>query len=70
MDVQQLDEQGADGLIRLTLPRGTLVVLTPHEFARALKRGKAERRATDRAARTQQTNASNEAQALGWITCE
>jgi len=70
MDVQQLDDAGADGLIRLRLPRGTLVVLTPHEFARALKRGKTERRGADRAGRVHQTNARNEAQALAWITAE
>jgi hypothetical protein len=34
-----------DSCIRVRLPKGVLLVLTRHEFARALKRGKAERRA-------------------------
>jgi hypothetical protein len=67
MDVQHVDETSTDGLIRLTLPRGTLVVLTPHEFARALKRGKIERRGAGRSARAQQANARDEAQRLGWL---
>jgi hypothetical protein len=70
MDIQQLDEGSADGLIRLRLPRGTLVVLTPHEFARALKRGKIECRAADHAARAQQTNAASEVQTLDWIAAD
>jgi hypothetical protein len=70
MDVQHLDEISADGLIRLRLPRGTLVVLTSHEFVRALKRGKAERRAADHTARVQQTSAKGEAQSLDWIGCD
>jgi hypothetical protein len=70
MDVHQIDDTGADGLIRLTLPRGTLVVLTPQEFARALKRGKGERRQAVHAHRVQQTHARDEAQRLNWIATE
>jgi hypothetical protein len=67
MDARHVDVTGEGGLIRLTLPRGVLVILTPQEFARALKRGKSGRRAASHAARVQQTHARDEAQTLGWI---
>jgi len=68
VNAQHLDEQGDDGLIRVRLPRGIVVVLTPQEFARAVQRGKTERRAAAHAHRTQQMKAREEAQALGWIS--
>jgi len=67
MDVQHWHETENDGLIRLRLPRDILVILTPHEFARALKRGKLERRAADRATRAQHMSARDEAQRLDWL---
>jgi len=44
MDAQRLPD-APDGLIRLRLPKGMLLVLTPQEWRAGLKRGKAERRA-------------------------
>jgi hypothetical protein len=67
VNIRRLKE-GVDPWVRLQLPKGVLVVLTFEEYATALYRGKMERRAHRRARHTQQTQATQEASALVWIT--
>lgn len=57
-----------NGHILITLPKGAILVLTVDEFRLALQRGKARRRALQRAARIARQHAKNEADTLTWIT--
>lgn len=57
-----------NGHIIVRLPKGAILVLTVEEYRLALKRGKARRRALQRAARIAQQHGSNEAAILDWIT--
>lgn len=59
--------QETDGRIRLRLPKGTILVLTVDEYRRAVKRGKAEYRARQQAAREEADHAKHEAKRLDWI---
>ena len=59
-----------NGYVRLILAKGVLVILTVEEYARALYRGKIERRAQRRQRHNIQAQARQDAARLAWIEKE
>ena len=63
-------KHSGDTMVRLHLGKGVLVILTMAEYTRALRRGKAERRAVRRQAHLAYAQAVQEARQLAWIRDE
>jgi hypothetical protein len=62
--------KSADGLVRLQLPKGVLLILTPEQYVAALQRGKAERRQERRRRHHERLQARQEAATLAWLRDE
>jgi hypothetical protein len=62
--------ESADGLVRLPVGKGAVLILTVDEYVRGLNRGKQERRAASRTTHVDKQRADRDAHTLAWITAE
>lgn len=67
MNARRLPQDVKDGVVRLTLGKGVLLILPVDVFVDGLQRGKLERRTQRRTQHQQRQQARSEAQALAWL---